>query len=82
MKICEKADFSSRKFTVSTSFEKDIKHRVCPDIIETDSNYVVKNLYDDVKERKAFSIQILKCKNTKKITCKSDPDIQKVLEKL
>ena len=75
MRLCKKEDFTSRKYKVTANFEKLINFRVCPDISDSDKNYAIKNLYEDLDERLAFSVQILKCKNTKQITCKTDPEI-------
>ena len=81
MRQCEEKDFTSVGYKVSPLFRKKLKHRICPNIPD-DSNYKVKNLFEDLEERISFSIQIMKCQNSNEIKCKDDISMEKLMKQL
>ena len=78
MRVCTVEDFTKRNFIVNENFAYSINKRLCPDIPKEVDHYHIKNLYQDKNERTSFSIQILKCKNSKTLLCKDDSLIERL----
>ena len=82
MRYCNHHDFEERRVPVDHAFEEILEKRLCPDILENETMFKVKNEYSNRHHRNSVSIEIRKCQNTSELTCKDNKEIEDFLSEI
>ena len=97
---CKVEDFYAhghREVYISAEYKKQIEKRICPDTEALGDNFILKNDYTNLTERKSFQLEITMCKDPHiktnaqnpfgfdrmiNLWCKSPENIAKVLKEI
>ncbi len=79
LRKCTENDFTSRGYSRDLT---KVTLYFCPDMDIVSSKFTLKNGYSSQGERTSFSIEYQKCDSTRRNDCKTDTDIEGLLNNI